>query len=129
MTELSALLNRSPLTARQASEKAGEIGVRLPYGTAAAYWAGTHPVHPKDETLQAIAEVTRIPVTRLRAAIQVGIGELKPWKPPPEANRLTHRQRRAIEQLIKAIVLEVPPSASLGVDEDEWDPAWAPAQG
>lgn len=121
VTELSALLNRSPLSARQASERATELGVHLPYGTAASYWAGSHPANPQDRTLQAIAEVTGIPVTRLRAAIKVGVGELGAWTPPAEANRLNNRQRAAINELIRSIV-DAPAHIAVGgtVDDDDW---------
>lgn len=104
VTELSDLLNSTGISARQAAEKADEIGVELPYGTITGYWAGRHPIRPTEKTLLALAEVTALPVRRLRRAVGMATGEAKPWTPPPEANRLSNRQRVALERLIKAIV-------------------------
>lgn len=103
MSVLSDLLNNSGVTARQAADKADELGVRLPYGTIAAYWAGKHPRNPSDTTLMGIAEVTGISLRRLRRAAGMPAGELEPWVPPVEANRLNHRQRDALAELIRTI--------------------------
>lgn len=104
VSELSDLLNGTGISARQAAEKADELGVELPYGTIAGYWAGNHPQNPSEKTLEGLAEVTSLSVRRLRRAAGKAEGELAPWRPPQEANRLTRRQRQALEQLIKAIV-------------------------
>lgn len=104
VSELSDLLNGSGISARQAAAKAAEVGVHLPYGTAAGYWSGKHPAHPSEVTLEGLAEVTGIPLRRLRRAAGAPAGENTPWQPPDEANQLTQRQRHAIEQLIRSIV-------------------------
>lgn len=104
MSELSDLLNDSGISARQAADKADELGVDLPYGTIAAYWAGNHPQNPSEKTLEGLAEVTAVSLRRLRRAAGKAEGENKPWHPPADANRLTARQRKALDQLIKAIV-------------------------
>lgn len=104
VSELSDLLNATGISARQAAEKADDLGVDLPYGTIAAYWAGKHPRKPSEKTLQGLSEVTSIPLRRLRRSAGAAGGEAQPWTPPAEANRLTQRQRQAIEQLIKTIV-------------------------
>lgn len=131
MTQLSDLLRGTGISARQAAERARELDIDLPYGTIAGYWAGSHPRHPSEKTLEGLAEVTNVSVRRLRRAAGAAAGEAEPWSPPPEANRLTQRQRAAIEQLIKAIVSEVPTAAGLGVDEqaDTWPASWVPSQG
>lgn len=104
VTQLSDLLNGTGVSARQAAEKARELGVHLPYGTAAGYWAGKHPVHPSEETLEGLAAVTNLSLRRLRRAAGVAAGEVQPYQPPAEANRLTQRQRDALDDLIKSIV-------------------------
>lgn len=118
VTELSDLLKRSGITARQAAEKATELGVDLPYGTIAAYWTGRHPRHPSEKTLEGLAEVTPVSLRRLRRAVGAAEGEATPWSPPAEANRLTIRQREALEQLIKAIVLA--PLTRVGDQGEDW---------
>lgn len=117
VTALSDLLNASGLTARQAAERASDEGIDLRYGTIAAYWAGTHG-RPTEKTLQALSEVTGIPVKKLRFAARVRIGEAQPWSPPPEADRLTQRQRRAVDELIKSMVTE---DLALTSDADLFD--------
>lgn len=112
VSELSDLLNRTGISARQAAERAKELGVELPYGTIAAYWAGKHPRNPSEKTLEGLAEVTAVSVRRLRRAAGKAEGETQPWHPPTEANRLTQRQRAALDQLIKAIV-DTPYTVSL----------------
>ncbi len=77
VSELSDLLNGTGISARQAAEKADELGVELPYGTIAAYWAGNHPQNPSEKTLEGLAEVTTISVRRLRRAAGKAEGELR----------------------------------------------------
>lgn len=120
VSELSDLLKSTGITARQAAEKADAEGIDLPYGTIAAYWAGKHPRNPSEKTLEGLAEVTRVSVRRLRRAAGAAVGEAKPYQPPAEANRLTQRQREALDHLIKAIVAE-----PLATDEPELYPGAA----
>jgi transcriptional regulator with XRE-family HTH domain len=129
VSELSDLLNGTGISARQAAEKADKMGIHLPYGSIASYWSGRHPQHPSEKTLEGLAEVLNIPLRRLRRAAGAAAGEATPWQPPPEANRLTQRQRRALEVLIKSIVsgeIDKPqPTVSefLGVDAPRVDRA------
>lgn len=120
MSELSDLLNGTGISARQAAIKAAELGVYLPYGTAAGYWSGRHPKRPSETTLEGLAEVTGISLRRLRRAAGAPAGESVPWSPPAEANRLTQTQRAALEQLIKAIVAE--PLVGGADDVQGWPP-------
>lgn len=106
VTQLSDLLNSTGISARQAADKAEAEGIHLPYGSIAAYWSGKHPQHPSEKLLEGLAEVTGVSVRRLRRAAGAAPGEATPWTPPAEANRLTQRQREALEQLIKVIVSE-----------------------
>lgn len=123
VSELSELLRASGVTARQAAKRAEDLGIELPYGTIAAYWTPRHPQHPSEETLEGLAAVTNLSLRRLRRVAGMAEGEAQPWTPPPEANRLTRKQRDALEQLIKVIVAEPLPSVSVDEVED-----WPPAQ-
>jgi len=58
--------------------------------------------------------VLRIPLSRLRAAASLPAGETEPYRPPAESSRLSRRQRRAIDEIIRAM-LEAPNAA--GPDE------------
>lgn len=42
VSTLSDLLNSGTVTARQAADKAADMGLDLRYGTIAAYWSGGH---------------------------------------------------------------------------------------
>lgn len=121
MSELSELLRATGVTARQAAKRAEDLGIHLPYGSIAAYWTPRHPKHPSEETLEGLAAVLPLSLRRLRRAAGVAEGEARPWNPPAEANRLTQRQREALEQLIKAIVVE--PLPALAVDNSQDWPA------
>lgn len=120
MSALSELLknNRYGIEARQAADKAAELGVHLKQGTIAGYFAGTNKSRPSEKTMKALSEVLAIPLEKIREAAGVPIGESDPYTPPPEANQLSSNQRQAIDQLIKAIVrpvAEVQANASIEV--------------
>lgn len=103
MTELSELLRRHATSAREIARRAHEIGVPLSHQTAAMYWMGSQQ-QPTEQTLVAFHRVTGIPLQELRIAAKVPVGEGEPWEPPIEANRLSRRQRLAINELIRAMV-------------------------
>lgn len=109
VSALSELLknNRYGIEARQAADKAADLGVHLKQGTIAGYFAGTNKSRPSEKTMKALSEVLSIPLEKIREAAGVPVGESDPYIPPPEANRLSSNQRQAIDQLIKAIVKPV----------------------
>jgi transcriptional regulator with XRE-family HTH domain len=102
VSELSELLNNQPISARQAADLAQERGIRLPYGTIAGYWSGNHG-RPTRQTLERIAAVLPIPLRRLQQAAWNATAPLGRYTPPPEADLLGERQRRALDELIKAM--------------------------
>lgn len=105
MSALSELLNRhfelkyGDLSNRRIAQRAG-----ISRGTIDNYRKGTHPARPGDEVLSAFHELLGIPMSRLRDAAGLPTGEEEPYSPPREANLLDHRQRRAIDELIRSIV-------------------------
>lgn len=56
-----------------------------------------------DATIHAIAEVLGVDLPTMYRLAGQGAPEAAPYVPPAEANRLTARQRRAIDDLIRAI--------------------------
>lgn len=105
MSKLSELLKSHPVTAKQAADLAEEKGLRLRYGTIAAYWAGSRHGRPTLDTLTALAEVTGIPLTQLQDAAWDATAPLGKYDPPEEAALLNLRQRRALDELIKSFVV------------------------
>jgi transcriptional regulator with XRE-family HTH domain len=113
VTALSDLLiasNKTGLSARGLAREARERGHSLNHDTAARYLRGDHGV-PDEATLVALSDVLRIPMRDLRAAAQLPSETTAPYVPPPEASRLTRRQRRAVDEIIRAML---EPSAARG---------------
>lgn len=105
MSALSELLNRAfAVKYPKASNRkiADEAGVSR--GTIDNYRRGTHPAVPSDEVLTAFHKLLDIPMGELRAAAGLPVGEDLPYVPPREANMLSDRQRRAVDELIRSIV-------------------------
>lgn len=68
----------------------------------------------REETIQKVAAALRVEVTTIRTWAAQARGESEPYSAPPEANRLSRRQRKALDELIRSIVAaadEVPPLA------------------
>ncbi len=105
MSALSELLNRAfaeryPDTSNR--KIADEAGVSR--GTIDNYRRGTHPAVPSDEVLSAFHKLLKIPMSELREAAGLPVGEDVPYVPPREANMLSDRQRRALDELIRSFV-------------------------
>lgn len=106
MSSLSELLtrgNKEQLSARAIARAAKERGYSLNHDTAARYLRGTHGV-PDEATLIAFHEVLDIPLRDLRAAAALPSESTEPYVPPAEASRLSRRQRRAVDEIIRAML-------------------------
>jgi transcriptional regulator with XRE-family HTH domain len=106
MSALSDLLNEAnsgKLSARSLARAAQAAGFSLNHDTAARYLRGDHG-RPDEATLLALSKVLRIPLSRLRAAASLPAGETEPYRPPAESSRLSRRQRRAIDEIIRAML-------------------------
>ena len=113
MSGLSDLLvkkNSAGSSARALARRAQELGHTLNHDTAARYLRGDHGV-PDEATLVAFSEVLRVPLRELRAAADLPSEATSPYVPPPEASRLTRRQRRAVDEVIRAML---EPTKSVG---------------
>lgn len=106
MSALSALLAETKpagMSARALAKSARADGYTLNHDTAARYLRGDHGT-PDEATLRAFSAVLDIPLTRLRAAADLPFEETGPYTPPPESSRLSRRQRRALDGLIRAML-------------------------
>jgi len=106
MSALSDLLNEvngGKLSARKLARAAQAAGFSLNHDTAARYLRGDHG-RPDEATLLALSKVLRIPLSRLRTAASLPSGETEPYRPPAESSRLNRRQRRAIDEIIRAML-------------------------
>jgi transcriptional regulator with XRE-family HTH domain len=106
MSALSDLLNETNagrLSARSLARAARAAGFTLNHDTAARYLRGDHG-RPDEATLLALSKVLRIPLSRLRAAAALPASETEPYRPPAESSRLSRRQRRAVDEIIRAML-------------------------
>lgn len=103
LSELLTARNTSGMSARALSRRAQELGHTLNHDTAARYVRGDHGV-PDEATLIALSEVLRIPLRELRVAADLPSETTAPYVPPAEASRLTRRQRRAVDEIIRAMI-------------------------
>ena len=106
MTGLSDRLvaaNTSNLSARSIARQAQTLGYTLNHDTAARYLRGDHG-RPDEPTLRALSEVLDVPLGELRRAAELPAEQTDPYVPPAEASRLSRRQRRAVDEIIRAML-------------------------
>jgi hypothetical protein len=106
VTALSDLLghaNHERLSARSIARRANAAGFSLNHDTAARYLRGDHG-RPDEATLVAFATVLGIPIAALREAAGLPYEQTAPYTPPAEASRLTRRQRKAVDEIIRAML-------------------------
>jgi transcriptional regulator with XRE-family HTH domain len=103
LSEVISAANKDGVSARGLARRAQERGHSLNHDTAARYLRGDHGT-PDEATLVALSDVLGIPMTRLRAAADLPSETTTPYVPPAEASRLTRRQRRAVDEVIRAMI-------------------------
>jgi transcriptional regulator with XRE-family HTH domain len=113
LSDLLVRVNAAGLSARAIARQAQQAGFSINHDTAARYLRGDHG-RPDEETLRAFAHVLPVRLSELRAAAQLPAEETEPYRPPVEASRLSRRQRRAVDEIIRAML--EPPAVS-GVTE------------
>jgi transcriptional regulator with XRE-family HTH domain len=109
LSELLQASNSAGLSARTIARNARELGFSLNHDTAARYLRGSHG-SPDESTLQALSKVLKIPMTKLRAAAALPDEVTEPYRPPAESSRLSRRQRRAVDEVIRAMLQPNPVS-------------------
>ncbi|MGI8665547.1 MAG: hypothetical protein ACR2N4_05895 [Jatrophihabitans sp.] len=106
MSSLSELLNAANsagLSARSIAREAQARDFSLNHDTAARYLRGDHG-RPDEDTLVAFASVLDVSLAELRTAANLPAEETEPYRPPAEASRLNRRQRRAVDEIIRAML-------------------------
>lgn len=110
--------------------RAEEQGHRIDRSAVARYLKGEHGSRPRQETLAALAAGFDLDTRELRSLAGRPPGELGPYVPTSESASLTAEQRKALDQLIRAItkgtggvVREIDRDA----DQDHPDDAAGPA--
>lgn len=103
LSELLSTANGQRLSARAIARLAQAEGHTLNHDTAARYLRGDHG-RPDESTLVALAAVLEVPLADLRTAAGLPSELTEPYTPPPEASRLTRRQRLAVDEIIRAML-------------------------
>lgn len=57
-----------------------------------------------EATMQAVSDTLRLPAPTIREWAATARGEAKPFRLPPEANRLTKRERDAVLAVVRAML-------------------------
>lgn len=104
VSTLSQLLaqHQGDLSQRDISRKARERGHTLSHAAVADAFKGKG--RPDESTLLALSEVLSIPMAKLHEAVGVVTDDHDPYQPPPEAARLSTRQRNAVNELIRSML-------------------------
>ena len=106
MTALSEILvraNGADRSAREIARQAQSAGYSLNHDTVARYLRGDHG-RPDEPTLRAFAAVLEVSLTDLRCAAELPSDAIEPYVPPTESSRLTRRQRKAVDEIIRAML-------------------------
>lgn len=121
-----ALLSADLVDPRNGKPSLNQLAIRadLPASTVTAIAAGRRK--PKAGTIQKIADALGVDVRVVSAWVGQERTERAPYAPPAEADLLTDRQRRAVDEMIRAIIAE---RASGRHDDQENDDAPATAGG
>lgn len=61
-------------------------------------------IDPSDTTLMKVADALKVAPIRIYRMAGYSPAYAEPWSPPAEATRLTPKQRKAVEELIKSMV-------------------------
>lgn len=101
-----ALISADLVDPRNGKPSLNQLAIRadLPASTVTAIAAGRRK--PKAPTIQKIADALGIDVLVVSEWVGQERTERAPYAPPAEADLLTDRQRRAVDEIIRAIVAE-----------------------
>jgi hypothetical protein len=114
LSDVLSAANTHRHSGREIARLARERGYTLNHDTAARYLRGDHG-RPEEATLVAFADVLEISMTTLREAANLPTELTTPYLPPAEASRLTRRQRRAVDEVIRSML---EPSSADGASDE-----------
>lgn len=86
------------------AKQAASAGHRISRSVVAKYLRGEHGAKPPEATLAGLAAGLGVDVRVLRELAGRPAGEREPYDPPAVSASLTRKQRRALDQLILAMV-------------------------
>jgi hypothetical protein len=101
---------------RRLAELAQRAGHDISHATLNRLRQGTYATRPSDASVRAIAYLADVSENTAFAAAGVRTPSGLPYQPPGEAQRMSTRQRKALDELIRAFTVHEPPAAATGVD-------------
>jgi hypothetical protein len=116
LSDALSAANTGRHSGREIARLARDRGYTLNHDTAARYLRGDHG-RPEESTLVAFADVLDIPMSLLREAANLPTELTTSYVPPAEASRLTRRQRRAVDEVIRSMLEPTKSDGAAAADE------------
>lgn len=91
---------------RRLADLAQQAGHDISHATLNRLRQGTYASRPTDASIRAIAYLAEVPETAAFAAVGVRPPTADQYQVPVEAQRMNTRQRRALDELLRAFVVE-----------------------
>jgi hypothetical protein len=101
---------------RRLAELAQRAGHDISHATLNRLRQGTYATRPSDASIRAIAYLADVSESIAFTAAGVRAPTAVVYQPPPEAQRMTTRQRKALDELIRAFASNDQPTRVEGVD-------------
>lgn len=101
---------------RRLAELAQRAGHDISHATLNRLRQGTYATRPTDASIRAIAYLADVSENTAFTAAGVRAPEAVDYQPPREAQRMSTRQRKALDEVIRAFVAEPAATALPGVD-------------
>ncbi|BBZ12293.1 hypothetical protein [Mycobacterium branderi] len=101
---------------RRLAELAQRAGHDISHATLNRLRQGTYATRPSDASIRAIAYLADVSENVAFAAAAVTAPAAAVYQPPAEAQRMTTRQRKALDELIRAFAADDKPAPAAGVD-------------
>ena len=101
---------------RRLAELAQRAGHDISHATLNRLRQGTYATRPSDASIRAIAYLADVSENTAFAAAGVTAPAAVVYQPPREAQRMSTRQRKALDEVIRAFVAEPAVAAPSGVD-------------
>lgn len=99
---------------RRLAEVAQQAGHDISHATLNRLRQGTYASRPTDASIRAIAYLAQVPEATAFAAVGVRPPAADRYELPAEAQRMDTRQRRALDELLRAFVASQAPAAAPG---------------
>lgn len=111
-----AVTRNGGASGRRLAELAQRAGHDISHATLNRLRQGTYATRPSDASIRAIAYLADVSENVAFAAAAVSAPAAVVYQPPAEAQRMTTRQRKAIDELIRTFAADDKPAPAAGMD-------------